>query len=91
MENIDLLPLDGAAEAPIIYFDGAPILGVIPGVGRVTLEALVQDRRGDGTVFTRRVVVAHLRGNGIAFGALRSAIEQMELLAEGPPADTKPN
>lgn len=84
------IELEGAAEAPILVFDEAPLFGVMIGMGRVTLSAIVQDSDGHGGVKLRRVVVAHLRGNALAFDQLRHAINGMETMVTVP-AGTKPN
>ena len=69
----------------MIYFDSAPVFGVGPGIGRIALEAVVQEIDGSGQTVMRRRVVAHLRGNGLAFEALRNAINGMEAMLA--PAD----
>lgn len=78
----DRIPLEGSSTAPVLVFDGAPMLGLIEGMGRISLDVLVHDEMPDGTVVNRRVVVAHLRGNRIAFESLRSAINQLEFMAQ---------
>ncbi|AWN44846.1 hypothetical protein DK389_28920 [Methylobacterium durans] len=83
------LPVEGAVDAPILFFDEAPALGTGPGVGRVTLSALVQEVGANGAISYRRVAVAHLRGNALAFEGLREAINRMELLAS--PVQGSPN
>lgn len=74
-------PVEGALTAPIVFFDDAPAFAIIGGVGRVQLSAYVNEVGQDGNVFTRKVVVAHLRGNHAAFASLKGAINGMELLA----------
>lgn len=88
-----LLPieLEGAATAPVLVFDEAPIFGVMIGMGRVTLTALVQDEDGKGGVKQRRVAVAHLRGNALAFNELRNAINGMDTLAAPIQGGDRPN
>ncbi|GEP06859.1 hypothetical protein [Methylobacterium oxalidis] len=83
--EIDSLPVEGTVNAPILFFDEAPTLGTGPGIGRVTLSALVQEVGPNGAVSYRRVAVAHLRGNKFAFESLREAINRMELLASPTP------
>jgi len=78
------LEVEGAVEAPILFFDDAPALGAVQGVGRILLCALVQDVRADGTVFARKKAVAQLRGNYIAFDQLRAAINQIEQMITPP-------
>lgn len=84
------IELHGAITAPLIFFDEAPVFGVGSGIGRLTLSAIVQDEDGKGGLVTRRVVVAHLRGNAIAFAGLREAINGMELMATGPATSEGP-
>jgi hypothetical protein len=83
--------LEGAAEAPIIVFDEVPVYGIMSGMGAITLSAIIQDADGKGGVKQRHVVVAHLRGNGIAFETLRRAINGLEMLATPPQGGEKPN
>ncbi|MCJ2063244.1 hypothetical protein MKK63_11035 [Methylobacterium sp. J-088] len=93
-DKVPVLPdhVEGALEAPVIYFEGAPNLGVWQGVGRVTLEMLVfEPGIGTDPGPTHRKIVAHLRGPISAFGALRAAIEQMELAAAPAQGGEKPN
>ncbi len=78
------IELERAADAPVLVFDEVPTFGVMPGFGRVTLSVLLQDEDGKGGVKQRRVVVAHLRGNSLAFQSLRDTINSMELMATGP-------
>ena len=70
--------LEGSLDAPIIYFDNVPVFGIGPGIGRIALEAGVQEINESGQTVVRRRVVAHLRGNAFAFEALRTAINGME-------------
>lgn len=66
---------EGGLEAPVIYFESAPSLGVGPGIGRITLEMVIYDPTPAGQPpRTRRKIVAHLRGPLAAFGELRAAI-----------------
>lgn len=69
---------EGALDAPILYFDGAPMAGVGQGLGRIALEAVIQDLDAEGRPTIRRRVVAHLRGTPEAFASLRGAISSME-------------
>lgn len=85
------IELEGAATAPILVFDEAPVFGVMIGMGRVTLTAIIQDEDGKGGVKQRRVAVAHLRGNALAFAELRSAINGMEMMATPAQGGEKPN
>lgn len=85
------IELEGAADAPIIVFDEVPVYGIMSGMGSITLAAIVQDADGKGGVKRRHVVVAHLRGNGIAFETLRNTINGMEMLAAPAQGGDKPN
>lgn len=77
----EAVAVEGALEAPILYFDEVPALGAGGGTGRLLLSALVQEVAPDGRLSTRKVAVAHLRGNAAAFQRLRHAVSQMDLLA----------
>lgn len=79
-----VIGLHGAITAPVLYFDDAPVFGIGNGIGRITLSTMIQDEDGKGGLTTRRVVVAHLRGNALAFAGLREAINGMELMNAGP-------
>ncbi|MER2267175.1 hypothetical protein [Methylobacterium oxalidis] len=76
--------LEGALDAPIIYFDEAPIFGTGNGVGRILLTAIVQDIATDGTLIGHRKVVAQLRGSAAAFEQLRTALDRMAAMSEAP-------
>ena len=77
----EAVAVEGAIGAPILYFDEISAVGVGGGVGRVLLSAFVQEVGPDGELHTRKIAVAHLRANAVAFRRLRDAIGQMELLA----------
>lgn len=85
------IELEGSVTAPILMFDEAPLYGIMGGIGRITLSAILQDEDGQGGVKQRRKVVVHLRGNGTAFHALREAINGMEMLATPAQGGEKPN
>ena len=68
--NLLAASIELVAEAPILYFDGAPVFGLSSGTGRITLEAIVLDTNPEGQVRPRRVAVAHLRGSAAALGSL---------------------
>jgi hypothetical protein len=79
-----------SANAPFIYFEGAPFCGLMNGVAKVTLESIRQaDNNPEGGVVCERVIVAHLVGSLAAIRALRAALDRVLLLAEptraGPP------
>jgi hypothetical protein len=82
---------EGSMEAPVIYFEAVPNLGVHQGVGRVTLEMLIFGPAEGDASKAHRKVVAHLRGPLAAFGALRAAIDHMKLAAAPPQGGEKPN
>ncbi len=77
------LELEGAATAPILHFDVAPVFGVLAGVGRLTVSAFVQTVGLDGTPGTKQVTVAHLRGNVPAMRSLKQAIDGILVMADG--------
>lgn len=77
----EAIALEGAVDAPILYFDEVPALGYGSGIGRLVLSALVQEVGQDGQLHTRKVAVAHLRGSATAFHLLRDAISKMDLLS----------
>lgn len=79
--QIQAAPVEGSATAPIIFFEEVPACAVVGGVGRVQLVAYINDIGSDKFATTRKVAVAHLRGNIAAFVALKNAINSMELLA----------
>lgn len=82
--DVGLPELEGAATAPILVFDEVSVYGLMPGFGRLTLSAYIQDEGPNGTVRARRVVVAHLRANEAALASLRSSIDNIALMATGP-------
>jgi hypothetical protein len=71
----------GSANAPFIYFDGAPTFGFNEGIGNITLEALRNIHAG-GKLVSDKVIVAHLRMSLPAMLRLKSAIEGALLLAQ---------
>jgi hypothetical protein len=75
--------------APFIYSDWVGSHGHNAGVATFTLEALRNMTIG-GKTLTDRVVVAHLRMPLHSMGALKDAIEQVELMLK-PPASTEKN
>lgn len=93
-DRTSVLPdhFEGSMEAPVIYFESVPNLGVHQGVGRVTLEMLVFGPTAGGDASkAHRKVVAHLRGPLTAFGALRAAIDHMKLAVAPPQGGENPN
>jgi len=63
-----------SANAPFIYFDGAPNYAFANGIVSVTLEALRHTPAGDN-ILVDRVSVAHLRMSAPAAIALRHALD----------------
>jgi len=74
-----------SAQAPFIYFDGAPNFGFLNSVCNISLEALRYTPVGD-KVLTDRVVVAHLRMNLEALEHLKRAIAGIEQMIKPPEA-----
>ncbi len=70
----------GSANAPIIYFEGAPTFGFDGAIGNITLEAITHISTDDRIVSERRVV-AHLRMSAKGLDSLKKAIEMIELMA----------
>ena len=80
----------GSANAPFIYFEGAPTFGHMNGIIRITLEATrIYPGPSEGTVAAERVLVAHLRMNIPAARALRKAVDGALLLATPPETQSK--
>lgn len=74
--RVDEVSALASANAPFIYFDGAPNFGFMAdGIMNITLEA-VRFTRGPEGVVRDRVVVAHLRMGPTAANDLRIAIER---------------
>lgn len=74
-----------SAQAPFLYFDGAPNFGFLNGICNISLEALRYSPVGE-KIFTDRVIVAHLRMNLEALRSLKGAIEGIEKLIKPPEA-----
>jgi hypothetical protein len=70
----------GSANAPFIYFEGAPTFGFDGAIGNITLEAITHIATEDRIVSERRVV-AHLRMSAKGLASLKQAIESIELMA----------
>lgn len=68
-----------SAQAPFLYFDGAPNYGVNNGILNVSLEAVRFTPVGQDIV-PDRVIVAHLRMSPQAALALRQALDRALLL-----------
>ena len=69
-----------SANAPFIYFDGAPNFGIHNGIVNVTLEA-IRFSAVEHEIVPDRVIVAHLRMGMAAAQALKAALEKVLLLA----------
>ncbi|GJE61308.1 hypothetical protein [Methylobacterium trifolii] len=80
----EVLHVEGAVEAPVLFFDEVPAMGFGAGIGRLMLCSLIQDVDAEGNLTTRKKVVAHLRGSGAAFDKLHKAIQTMEALTARP-------
>ena len=83
--------LEKGPDAPTLIFDDVPYFGVIPGMGKVTLSVYINDSDSAGGIKQRQIAVAHLRGNALAFAALRDAINSMELMAVPAQGGEQPN
>lgn len=79
-----------SADAPFLYFEGAPFYGLLNGVGQVTLDTgRIFGADANGKVIMDRVLVAHLRGNLNAIRSLRAALDGIILMSE--PKPTSPS
>ena len=82
--------VEGAIDAPVIYFDEAPVFGLNPtGVPSILLCTLVQDIDENGQPLLHKKVVAQLRGSLLAFQGLLRDLQQIEALLTRP--DTPAN
>ncbi len=77
-----------SAQAPFLYFDGAPNFGLHNGIVNITLEA-IRFSAVDHEIVPDRVIVAHLRMGLTAAQALKSALEKVLLLAAPVPGGQK--
>jgi hypothetical protein len=74
-----------SANAPFIYFEGAPFYGLLNGVGKIAIATTRQIAADtNGTVQIDQVIVAHLIGNIPALRALKLALDGVLLMAERP-------
>ena len=71
-------------HAPFIFFDEAPMSGILPGMVTITLSAKAVTSNGS-KVEAKDVVVAYLRCNRAAAVALRRAIDKALLMGEPTP------
>ena len=84
----DRLPAaQGGLNAPILFFDAAPVCGLRQGVFSLVLETFVQDVEGEALA-NRRVVVGHLRTTVEGLRSLKAAIAKVELMAAKPAGGT---
>ena len=77
-----------SANAPFLYFDGAPNFGLHNGIVNITLEA-IRFSAVDHEILPDRVIVAHLRMGLTAAQALKSALDKVLLLAAPVPEGKK--
>ncbi len=76
-----LAAAEGGANAPVLFFDVAPVFGMRGGVFSLVLETFVQDIAKADAGDSRRLVVAHLRTTAEGIRSLKEAIEKIELMA----------
>ncbi|GJD83629.1 hypothetical protein [Methylobacterium haplocladii] len=76
-----LVAAEGGANAPVLFFDVAPVFGMRGGVFSLVLETFVQDISEADAGDSRRLVVAHLRTTAEGIRSLKEAIEKIELMA----------
>ena len=75
-----------SANAPFLYFEGAPFFGLLNGVGKIAITASRQiSQSAEGAVLSDQVIVAHLVGNLPAIRSLRAALDGILLMAEPKP------
>jgi len=75
-----------SANAPFIYFEGAPFFGLMHGVGKIAIATTRQIAQApNGGVQFDQVLVAHLVGNLDAMKSLRAALDGIILMAEPRP------
>jgi hypothetical protein len=77
-----------SANAPMIFFDGAPTMGNFNGIMHIALSAL-RFMPADGRAVGDAMIVAHLRTNREGLMALKSAIEKIELMLQPVPEGAK--
>lgn len=88
--TVPSLGAEGAIEAPIIFFDEAPVFGLSStGMPSVLLCTYIHDIGPDGKGTRRRKVVAQLRGSVGAFADLLKGLQQIEAILTKP--STAPN
>ena len=74
-----------SANAPFVYFEAVPYVGLCGGVGQITLTAARPiTLLADGTVALDHVVVGHLRGSIEALESLRVSIDKVLEMARTP-------
>ncbi|GJD50920.1 hypothetical protein OPKNFCMD_3669 [Methylobacterium crusticola] len=75
---------EGALDAPIVCFDDVALFGVGPESFRAALCAFIDDVDEDGRPFTRKKIVAHLRGSKASLAALRRITDQLDAVLSRP-------
>ena len=70
------LIMKGAAVAPFVYFDNAPIFGLMNNVVEIDLASRVPMLQSDNSVSMEVVCIAHLRCSVEAALSLMAAIEK---------------
>lgn len=86
-----VLPLmKNTATAPMIYFDGAPTLGLSNSVVEIDLSARVMNLYQGDRVTTDTLCVAHLKCSIEAAVQLRTAINKALAMAKYEEADVLP-
>ena len=68
--------LKNAANAPVIFFDGVPVCGMINGIVELELAVRLLMPRSDGSVYVDMSCVAHLRCNANSAMQLREVIDK---------------
>lgn len=82
--NVDFIremALLRAAQAPVIFFEGATTSGLRGGVANITLETHIHALAGS-QIASISQVTGHLRFPVGAIGMLRKALDDIELLAQ---------
>jgi hypothetical protein len=80
--------LKNAGAAPIVFFDGAPMFGVLNGIIEVEVAAQILTVKAGGQVVGDWTCCAHLRCSPAAAQSLRAALDQALALINTPPLDT---
>jgi len=75
--------LKNAAQAPFVFFDGAPAFGAVNGLVEIELAARALAPKADDTIAVDLVCVGHLRCSLNAAVNLREAIDGAIRMAQG--------